>query len=67
MLLTDGTIDEAMRVAQRIRDSIPQQRTGSIGIATWNRCESPRRLVARADAALYQAKAAGRNRTVIGA
>jgi PleD family two-component response regulator len=38
--------------------------TVSVGIAYWDRVESPDELVARADAALYEAKDAGRDRVV---
>jgi diguanylate cyclase (GGDEF)-like protein len=39
--------------------------TVSVGIATFNGRESGEQLVARADAALYQAKQGGRNRSVL--
>jgi diguanylate cyclase (GGDEF)-like protein len=39
--------------------------TVSAGIATWRRDESPELVLARADAALYDAKHRGRNRSVI--
>jgi len=39
--------------------------TVSAGIAAWRRDESPEALLARADAALYDAKHLGRNRSVI--
>jgi len=39
--------------------------TVSAGIATWRRDESPEAVLARADAALYDAKHLGRNRSVV--
>ncbi len=38
--------------------------TASVGVAQWDGAEGPDRLLGRADQALYQAKAAGRDRVV---
>jgi diguanylate cyclase (GGDEF)-like protein len=63
----------AARVAERIRqrlqdlanaDPAGAMRTVSIGVATLNVGESTTSLLKRADTAMYQAKAAGRNRVV---
>ena len=63
----------AARVAERIRqrlqdlasaDPAGAMRTVSIGVATLNAGESTTSLLKRADTAMYQAKAAGRNRVV---
>jgi len=72
---TDGT--GALEVAERIRSRIQRERvpaddgeiamTASIGVATLRGEESEADLVARADAALYRAKATGRNRCVAAA
>jgi PleD family two-component response regulator len=51
-------------VLDRLRAATPQNQTCSVGIAYWDRSESPEDLVARADAALYEAKGAGRDRVV---
>ena len=63
---------EAGRAAERVRartasfdedDPLaPPSCTVSIGIATWRPDDTPEALLARADAALYRAKAGGRNR-----
>jgi len=67
-LLPDTTLDEALLVAERIRDAcaLADQApacTVSIGVTT-NRKDNDTvdTLLARADAALYRAKARGRNR-----
>ena len=44
--------------------STPLRVTASIGIAHWSSDDTPERLIRRADRALYEAKAAGRNRIV---
>lgn len=70
---TDGPT--ALRVLDEIRDSFSRLRlsageremaaTLSCGVAVYPACPSARDLVERADAALYQAKDAGRNRVVL--
>ena len=75
VLLPDATHLTAMDVAARLRTaldrslqlaplSIPVSYTVSIGVATLAPDESLAALMARADAALYVAKADGRNRVV---
>jgi PleD family two-component response regulator len=46
---------------------LPAERTCSAGLVAWDGNETPDALVARADAALYRAKNAGRNRIVTAA
>jgi diguanylate cyclase (GGDEF)-like protein/PAS domain S-box-containing protein len=53
------------KAVERVRAAMPRGETCSAGIAAWDGAESGRELVARADAALYAAKRAGRNRTVV--
>jgi len=71
------TPEAARTVVERIRHAVAAQDwravlgepasavTVSAGIATWRRDESPEAVLARADAALYDAKHLGRNRSVI--
>ncbi|MFZ5663369.1 MAG: diguanylate cyclase [Pseudomonadota bacterium] len=73
VVLPDSGPREALDVAERIRALIERTRvdvpngrigiTVSIGAATLRSNEDEATLLARADAALYRAKAAGRNRT----
>ena len=72
-LLPDTQMDEAVRVAERIRvalrstiikdhDDQPLAHLSvSIGVTAWQQQDTPRKILDRADAALYQAKADGRN------
>jgi diguanylate cyclase (GGDEF)-like protein len=71
LLLLPGTAkEEALAIAERIRDGIAaikvpgceEQITMSLGVATWTAGESPDQFIGQADAALYRAKNAGRNR-----
>jgi diguanylate cyclase (GGDEF)-like protein len=61
VLLPDCTLDDAFVIAERLRTAQPEG-TCSIGIAAWDGQETTSGLVARADQALYAAKAGGRNR-----
>ncbi|HEY9027752.1 MAG TPA: GGDEF domain-containing protein, partial [Burkholderiaceae bacterium] len=72
-----ATPEAARCVVERIRHAVAAQDwqavlgpgagavTVSAGVATWRRDESPEAVLARADAALYDAKHHGRNRCVI--
>lgn len=68
LLLPEASVDEAMNVAQRIRNSRTQAPglppcTVSIGVACYgDGADTVASLLARADAALYRAKNGGRNR-----
>lgn len=76
VLLVDATRDGAFDFAERLRIALSEAEfgwlpadgrvTASLGIAEFGPGESMSQLFARADERLYQAKAAGRNRTVAG-
>jgi diguanylate cyclase (GGDEF)-like protein len=57
----------AHEVVERIRGATPLGQTVSAGIAQWDGSENAAALVARADAALYAAKTAGRDRALAAA
>jgi hypothetical protein len=65
LALPDCPADKALAVIERIRQVTPDGETLSAGVAFWNGSESADDLLGRADAALYQAKASGRNQAVI--
>lgn len=77
LLLPETAIDKAEQIAERLRQAVFEQDiphveshyqrlTISIGIAAFQpgSLDSPSALLARADAALYEAKMAGRNQVV---
>jgi diguanylate cyclase (GGDEF)-like protein len=57
---------EARETLERIRAEMPEDQRVSAGLVFWDGEEDPLELVARADRALYAAKAAGRDRVVVG-
>ena len=63
VLLVDCGRDEALGAVERIRLAVPTGATCSAGLAEWDRSEQAPGVLARADRALYAAKAAGRNQT----
>lgn len=71
VILPDTPPAGAMQVAERLREAVaaitglPKSVTVSIGVAACLQDETAERLIARADAALYQAKHGGRNRVVM--
>ena len=56
--------DEAIAAVERLRLGIPEGQTCSAGVAYWDGDEGSEVLIGRADAALYEAKRAGRDRVV---
>lgn len=70
ILLPGTSTDSAISVAERFRQEIEKtnvpgcarQITASFGVAGWKKGNGPEELIARADAALYNAKSMGRNR-----
>jgi diguanylate cyclase (GGDEF)-like protein/PAS domain S-box-containing protein len=65
LCLPECSLEEAAVIVERLRCSTPKDRTCSAGVAQWDGVEPVDRLFGRADQALYQAKAAGRNRTIV--
>lgn len=62
VLLPDATMAQAREVVDRMRLATPLGQTFSAGLAVWDGAETSDEVTARADAALYRAKNAGRNR-----
>lgn len=58
--ITGMTAAAAAKLLERMLAATPLGQTFSGGLAAWTGEEAPERLVARADAALYEAKSAGR-------
>ena len=67
ILLPGSNLYNGTQVADRVRAATSNGQTVSAGVAHWDGTESAASLVARADAALYEAKVAGRDRTVAAA
>jgi diguanylate cyclase (GGDEF)-like protein len=67
IVLPDADPAAAEIVIERLRSVTPREITFSAGVATWaaDATEGALALVARADAALYRAKAEGRDRLVL--
>jgi diguanylate cyclase (GGDEF)-like protein len=63
LLLRDCDASVAAEVTERLRSSVSDNWTCSAGIAIGEPGENPDAIIARADRALYEAKAAGRDRT----
>ena len=76
IVLPDTDIGRAVAIAERLRSAVqgsrfnhagtPIQVTASFGVAECRDDDTPETLLGRADAMLYQAKDAGRNRVVWG-
>ena len=67
LALPGQTIEDAQVILERLRTATPRGQTSSLGVAEWNGRESAEELVGRADSALYEAKAQGRDRTALAA
>ncbi len=66
VLLPSCTREQADEVIERVRAATPSGESASAGVVQYDLRESPDSLLARADAALYRAKHAGRGLTVVG-
>ncbi len=58
-------LEQAGELVNRLREVTPAGQSCSAGLAAWDGVESADDLVGRADDALYEAKQAGRDRTVV--
>jgi diguanylate cyclase (GGDEF)-like protein len=67
LLLIECDTDRAVEVIERLRKRIYRDRTCSAGFAEHRSGESAEGVLARADAALYDAKSAGRDRVCMSA
>lgn len=65
LVLPGYTPKAAAGLADRLRQATPDGATASVGVAAWTRGDSVSMLMSRADAALYEAKSAGRNRIAV--
>jgi diguanylate cyclase (GGDEF)-like protein/PAS domain S-box-containing protein len=66
ILLPDCDVDTAAQIVGRLCSAVGEGQTASAGIVAFDGRESASRLLARADDALYRAKAAGRDRVIVG-
>jgi diguanylate cyclase (GGDEF)-like protein len=62
LLLPTCTTDDALAIVERLRGRVPYEQTCSAGVVLHRSGESADMLMARVDAALYAAKATGRDR-----
>jgi diguanylate cyclase (GGDEF)-like protein/PAS domain S-box-containing protein len=65
IVLPDCDPATSLEIANRLRDVVPGDQTVSAGVASWSRLEAMTELIARADAALYDAKRGGRDRACV--
>ncbi len=65
VVLPDCDLADAGILIERLRTATPAGSTVSAGVACWDGTEPQEDLLERADVALYEAKAGGRDRTAI--
>jgi diguanylate cyclase (GGDEF)-like protein len=66
LVLPGCGLEDAVATADRIRAATPGGATSSAGVATFELDDTADHLIERADRALYEAKASGRDRTCAG-
>ncbi len=66
LILPDCKLDDAVATADRLREATPTGATCSAGVAMFEADDTADQLIGRADRALYEAKASGRNCTRFG-
>jgi len=64
LILPSCSLGDATELAERLRGGLPSGTTTSVGAAVWAPGDSSSLLMGRADVALYEAKANGRDQTV---
>ncbi|MGH2953058.1 MAG: diguanylate cyclase [Solirubrobacterales bacterium] len=64
LILPGCAMHQAYALVERLRAQTPERESCSAGIAEWDGHEAAEALVGRADAALYRAKRAGRDRAI---
>jgi len=64
VILPGCSLGDATELAETLRTGLPRTATVSVGVAAWQRGDSSSLLMGRADVALYDAKANGRDQTV---
>jgi diguanylate cyclase (GGDEF)-like protein len=65
VLLPGHSLGRAADIADQLRDEAPPGVTISAGVASWAEGDTASVLLGRADVALYEAKSAGRDQTVV--
>lgn len=72
LLICNATQEEAFRLAEKLRLALQRHSTptvgtitASFGVSTYRPADTSQTLIARADAALYRAKATGRNQVSV--
>jgi diguanylate cyclase (GGDEF)-like protein len=64
VVLPGCDLDRAVEVMNELREATPGGQTVSVGVAAWAHGTDPADAMSKADAALYRAKRAGRNRVI---
>ena len=67
VILRGCSLQDALPIIERLRIVMTDDQTVSVGLARWDGLEDADSLVRRADEALFEAKAAGRNRIKVAA